>query len=220
MREAVVLVHGIWMNGLEFWRLRRRLERAGYECHIFKYHVWGKPLAETAERLHEFAESINAPVVHFVAHSLGGIVLMHLFDQFPFISKDGRIVLLASPVNGSVVAKRLAYLPLTRWALGQSMEEGLDGNVPKWRGWQDIGTISGTLPLGAGLIVGGPSLPHDGTVSVEETYLKGATDSIIMSVSHTGLLISTDVATEVVTFLRTGKFDEETVTPLPDSSIA
>lgn len=220
MREAVVLVHGIWVNGLEFWRLRRTLERAGYECHTFKYHVWGKPLAETAQRLYEFTEGIDAPVVHFVGHSLGGVVLMHLFDQFPFVTKDGRIVLLASPVNGSVVAKRLACLPLTRWALGQSLGNGLDGNVPKWKGWQKIGTIAGTLPLGMGLIVGGPSLPHDGTVSVEETILKGATDGIILPVSHTGILISTDVATQVVTFLRAGKFDEETVTPIPDSSIA
>ena len=62
MREAVVLVHGIWMNGLEFWRLRRNLERAGYECHIFKYHVWGKSLTETAGHLHEFAESLDGRI--------------------------------------------------------------------------------------------------------------------------------------------------------------
>lgn len=219
MREAVVLVHGIWMNGLEFWRLRRSLERAGYECHIFKYHVWGKTPADTAIRLHDFVVSIDAPVVHFVGHSLGGIVLMHLFDQFPFAIK-GRIVLLASPVNGSVVAKRLAYFPLTRWVLGQSFKNGLDGNVPEWQGWQDIGTIAGTMPLGIGLLLGGPALPHDGTVAVEETRLKGITDSIIMPVSHTGILISVDVAAQVIVFLRTGKFDEDTVTLLPDIGAA
>ena len=219
MREAVVLVHGIWMNGLEFWRLRRNLERAGYECHVFKYHVWGKPLSETAARLHEFAESIDAPVVHFVAHSLGGIVLMHLFDQFPF-AKEGRIVLLGSPVNGSVVARRLNSTVLTRWSLGQSMEYGLGGNVPAWRGWRDIGTISGSLPFGVGLIIGGPSLPHDGTVSVEETCLKGATDSLILPVSHSGILFSAEAAQQAVIFLQTGRFDEETLTAIPDSSAA
>ena len=219
MREAVILVHGVWMNGLEFWRLRRSLEHAGYECHTFKYHVWGKPLAETAERLHKVAEGLDAPVVHFVAHSLGGIVLMHLFDEFPF-AKEGRVVLLASPVNGSVVARRLNSTAITRWMLGQSVESGLAGNVPAWRGWRDIGTISGSLPLGVGLIVGGPSLPHDGTVSVEETALKGATDSIVLPVSHTGILFSFDVAQQVITFLRAGKFDEDTVTPLPESGVA
>ncbi|MCW8831101.1 MAG: alpha/beta hydrolase [Gammaproteobacteria bacterium] len=219
MREAVVLVHGIWMNGLEFWRLRRALERAGYDCHVFKYHVWGKPLTETAVRLHEFAESIDAQVVHFVAHSLGGIVLLHLFDQFPF-TKKGRIVLLASPVNGSVVARRLNHTVLTRWMLGQSMGQGLDGNAPSWNGWREIGTIAGSLPLGVGLLVGGLDVPHDGTVTVEETLLDRATDGIILPVSHMGILFSTEVAQQVVIFLRAGKFDEATVTPIPDSGMA
>ena len=219
MREAVVLVHGVWMNGLEFWRLRRNLERAGYDCHVFKYHVWGKSLTETAGHLHEFAESLDAPVVHFVGHSLGGIVLMHLFDQFPF-AKEGRIVLLASPVNGSVVAQRLGRTVLTRWAVGRSLEQGLDGNVPRWNGWREIGTISGSLPLGVGLIVGGLDAPHDGTVSVEETELDRATDGIILPVSHMGILFSSEVAQQVLIFLRAGKFDEETVTPLPDSGVA
>jgi pimeloyl-ACP methyl ester carboxylesterase len=219
MREAVVLVHGIWMNGLEFWRLRRKLERAGYECHIFKYHVWGKSLADTATRLHEFVAAIDAPVVNFVGHSLGGLVLLHLFEQFPFNSK-GRIVLLASPVNGSAVARRLAGTRWTRWLMGQSMARGLTGDAPPWRGWQDIGTISGTFPIGMGLIVGGPDLPHDGTVSVEETLLRGATDSIIVPVSHLAMLFSSEVAQQVITFLRAGKFDEDTVTPIPDSGLA
>mgnify|MGYP000182555219 CR=1 FL=1 len=219
MREAVVLVHGIWMNGIEFWRLRQKLTRTGYECHTFKYNVWGKSLAETAIRLHEFAETIDVPIVHFVGHSLGGIVLMHLFDQFPFV-KEGRIVLLATPVNGSVVAKRLNHTSLTHWALGQGMEQGLDGGVPAWRGWRDIGTISGSFPLGVGLLVGGLDLPHDGSVSVEETQLKGASDCVLMPVSHMGILFSSDVAQQVIVFLQTGKFDEETLTAIPDSGMA
>ena len=219
MREAVVLVHGIWMNGIEFWRLRQNLSRAGYECYVFKYHVWGKSLAETAACLHEFVETIDAPIVHFVGHSLGGIVLMHLFDQFPF-AREGRIVLLASPVNGSAVAKRLHHISLTRWTLGQGMDQGLDGYAPEWRGWRDIGIISGSFPLGLGLIIGGLDLPNDGSVSVEETQLRGATDCIVLPVGHMTILFSSEVALQVITFLRAGKFDEDTVTPLPESGVA
>lgn len=219
MRESVVLVHGIWMNGLEFWRLRRSLTRAGYECHVFKYHVWGKSLADTATRLHEFAETLDTPVVHFVGHSLGGIVLMHLFDQFPFIKK-GRVVLLASPVNGSVVSKRLACTPITRWTLGQSKDRGLGGDVPEWKGVREIGTISGSFPFGVGLFIGGLHTPHDGTVSVEETQLKGAADSLVMPVGHMTMLLSPKVAQEVVVFLQTGRFDDDTVTAIPDSGMA
>ncbi len=220
MREAVVLVHGLWsVAGVDLLRLRNRLSNAGYECRMFNYHVWGKPPSEIAVKLNELIESIDVPVVHIVAHSFGGIITMHLFDQFPF-NKKGRIVLLASPVNGSVVGKRINANPMTRWMLGQSHENGLSGDVPEWKGFQDIGVITGNIPIGMGLVAGGPKLPHDGTVSVEETELKGATDSIIVRESHLSILMSGHVAMQVIVFLQTGKFDQETTTPLFDAEPA
>jgi pimeloyl-ACP methyl ester carboxylesterase len=219
MREAVVLVHGIWSNGMDMWRLRQHLSRAGYECHIFKYQIWGKPPAKIADRLHHYVETLDAPVVNFVGHSFGGIVLLHMFDQFPFI-RQGRIVLMGAPVNGSVVGKRMSRLAITRWTLGKATEQGILGDAPEWKGWQDIGIIAGTFPLGAGLVAGGPAAPHDGTVSVDETRLKGASDFITLPVSHMGMLISTPAATQVVTFLRSGKFGDVVGTPLLDTSVA
>jgi len=219
MKEAVVLVHGVWSNGIDLWRLRHRLKNSDYECHNFNYHVWSQPPAELAQRLKTLVDSIDAPLIHFVGHSYGGIILLHLFDQFPFIAK-GRIVLLGSPVNGSAVGRRLVSTRLTSWVLGKSRQRGLLGDAPVWKGWQDIGIIAGTFPLGMGMVAGGPDMPHDGTVSVSETQLRGATDFITLPVSHTGMLMSATVANEVVVFLRTGKFDQETVTPLLDSSVA
>lgn len=220
MREAVVLVHGLWsVAGVDLLRLRNRLSHSGYECHLFNYHVWGKPPATIAIKLNEFIEKIDAPVVHIVAHSFGGIITLHLFDQFPF-NKQGRIVLMGSPVNGSAVAKRIRANPMTRWMLGQSHVNGLSGDVPAWKSWQDIGVIAGNFPLGLGLVAGGPDLPHDGTVSVEETRLRGATDSIIVHESHLSMLMSSDVASQVVVFLRTGKFDQDAVTPILDAEPA
>ncbi len=221
MREAVVLVHGLWsVAGVDLLRLRNRLSKAGYECHMFNYHVWGKPPADIAVKLHQFIEKIDAPVVHIVSHSFGGIVTLHLFDQFPFAIQRGRVVLLASPVNGSAVGKRLNAIPMTRWMLGQSHVNGLFGDVPAWKSWHDIGVITGNIPIGMGLVAGGPELPHDGTVSVEEAQLKGATDSIIVRESHLSILMSAEVASQVIIFLQTGKFDQETTTPLLDAEPA
>lgn len=219
MKEAVVLVHGIWSNGVDCWRLKKQLTDAGYDCYLFTYHIWSEPPADIAKRLNAFVDNIDAATVHFVGHSYGGIVLMHFFDQFPF-KKQGRIVLLASPVNGSAVSSRLARLPVAKWLLGKSPEQGLTGDVPAWKGWQDIGIIAGTMPIGVGLLAGGPSVPHDGTVSVAETQLKGATDFLALPVTHTSILWSSKVTMQVITFLRVGKFGEEGVTPLFDSSAA
>ncbi len=217
MKEAVILVHGIWMNGAEMFRLRQRLTEAGYECHQFKYHSLKCSPEENAERLYNFTNSLDAPVVHYVCHSLGGLVLLHLFDKH-IISKMGRVVFLGVPVNGSQVARRLNSTMITRWAVGKSVEHGLLGDRPVWQKWRDLGVIAGNFPLGVGLMVGGPALPHDGTVSVEETYLAGATDYCTMTVNHFGLLYSEDVATQVVTFLRAGKFGDEATNLLFDAT--
>jgi len=208
MKEAVVLVHGIWMNGAEMFRLRQRLTEAGYECHLFKYQSIKCSPEENAEHLYKFQHSINAPVVHFVCHSLGGLVLLHLFDKH-IVEKKGRVVFLGVPVNGSEVARRLSSTMMTRWVVGKSIEHGLLGDRPVWKKWRDLGVISGDFPLGVGLVVGGPALPHDGTVSVEETYVGGATDYLTLNTTHLGLLYSEAVAIQVVTFLRAGKFGDE-----------
>jgi pimeloyl-ACP methyl ester carboxylesterase len=224
MKEAVVLVHGIWSNGIDLWRLRLKLKQAGYDVHIFNYHVWQAPAAELAQKLHDRISNIDADVIHFVGHSFGGIIVLHLFDQFPFATRcknDGRIVLLGCPVNGSEVGKRVSRSAATRWALGHTIDAGgLFGDVPEWKGWQDIGVIAGSVPLGIGMLTGGPEFPHDGTVSVAETRLKNATDFVVLPVSHSGMLISAEVAHHVITFLRAGRFDDDTRTPLLEAGVS
>ncbi|MDH5393346.1 MAG: alpha/beta hydrolase [Gammaproteobacteria bacterium] len=208
MREVVVLIHGLWKTGNDTWRLRQRLVKAGYECKKFRYQSLRHSPEENARRLHQFVSEIDAPVVHFVCHSLGGIVLLKYFDLHPSL-KRGRIVMLGSPVNGSQVAKRLSKHWFSRWLIGRNANEGLLGASPVWNSWRDIGIIAGTMPIGMGLLSGRLPLPHDGTVTVSETVLHGATDFITLPVSHTGLLYSSKVAQQTITFLRAGKFGDE-----------
>ena len=53
-------------------------------------------------------------------------------------------------------------------------------------------------------------VPHDdGTVAVAETRLDGARDHIIMPTTHTGMLISRNVAEQIGSFLRRGEFLRE-----------
>ncbi|MDH5485108.1 MAG: alpha/beta fold hydrolase [Gammaproteobacteria bacterium] len=217
MKEAVILIHGVMMNGAEMWRLRQRLREAGYACYPFHYSSVKTPPEENVQLLHEFVKSIDARVIHFVCHSLGGLLLLHYFDK-KIVSKNGRIVLLGSPVNGSEVARRLCSSRFTRWILGRSVEYGLLGGRPLWMKSRDLGIIAGSLPLGMGLIVGGPDSPHDGTVAVEETYLGGATDHLVLAVSHFGLLYSERVAVQTITFLRAGKFGDEATNLLFDAT--
>ncbi|HEV2286271.1 MAG TPA: hypothetical protein VGR80_09525, partial [Steroidobacteraceae bacterium] len=47
---------------------------------------------------------------------------------------------------------------------------------------------------------------NDGTVAVSETRLPGATDHIVLPVSHLGMLVSARVAHETGRFLTEGRF--------------
>ena len=119
---------------------------------------------------------------------------------------EGRIVLLGSPVGGSVVAKRLHRYRWLRWMLGRSADSGLLGDGPAWQGHFPLGVISGNRPLGIGRLIGGLAGENDGTVTVAETHLENASGSTRVHVTHTGLLLSPEVAIEVCSFLKDGHF--------------
>ncbi len=204
-REAVVLVHGIWMMGLALVPLQRRLARAGYDAHILAYPSVRAAPAENAERLRAQVLRLKADVVHLVGHSLGGLVVLHLLAARP-PAKVGRCVLLGTPASGSAVAHFLARHPLGLKALGKSVVRGLLGEGPPATEGRELGVIAGGLSVGVGQLVQALERPHDGTVAVAETVIPGAAASIVLPVSHTGLVLAAVAAQAVIAFLRAGRF--------------
>jgi pimeloyl-ACP methyl ester carboxylesterase len=205
-------VHGIWMTGLELQPLARRLRKAGFDTHLFRYPSLRRSPQENAAALLNQLRVLGCARLHFVAHSLGGLVLLHLFAAFgddPALRRPGRVVLLGSPVRGSVVAQRLNRSALLRPFLGRSIEQGLLGDVPDWVGgrageWK-IGVIAGNRGFGVGSLFGGLPQPADGTVSVAETRLPGAAH-ITLPHGHFGLLLAAETAELTTRFLRQGRF--------------
>lgn len=202
--SSVVVVHGLYMNGWLLKPLARRIERCGFRAHPFTYHDLRWPLKRNAELLARFAETLPG-LLHFVAHSLGGLVVLKALEHLP-PGRAGRLVFLGTPYQGSRVAEQLASLPLTRWLLGRSVREGLLTARPRWSGAGELGVIAGDRPLGLGMIFGRPPRPHDGTVGVEETRIPGAADTLVLPVTHTEMLFSAEVAHQVCAFLRQGRF--------------
>jgi len=208
MTSKVILVHGLWLNGMEMAWLGRGLRRCGFEPIRFRYRDVRRSPAENAGRLYRWLERFDDPQIHFVAHSLGGILLLHLFDAYPW-DRPGRVLMIGSPVLGSEAARRLARIPLLRATLGRSVERGLLGGAPAWKSERDLGVVRGNLGLGMGCLVGGLQRPHDGTVSQEETRLAGATDVLSVSANHYGLLLSDRVVRGACAFLRSGRFEPD-----------
>jgi pimeloyl-ACP methyl ester carboxylesterase len=208
MREAVVLVHGIWMVGLEMLWLRRQLGgRCGFECHQFFYRSLVRTPQANAAKLSRFLTKINADIIHLVAHSLGGIVVLHLFEQEP-LQRPGRVVMIGTPLNGSEIARRLYALVLTRPLLGRSVVRGLLGDRPPWKETRELGMIAGTKSLGMGTVVfGGLEPPSDGTVRLSETRTPEVSAHLCVPFSHTGMLWSRRTAEAVCGFLKSGEFE-------------
>lgn len=203
--EVVVLVHGLWMPARVMAVLARRLGRAGWTTRVFSYSSRHATTRHNAAALAEFIRGIAASRVHFVAHSLGGLVVIQLLRDFPG-QRPGRVVLLGTPYLGSHVARRLSRYAWGRWLCGLSLEGALLGDGPRWPGGWQLGVIAGTVPIGAGWITPGLAKPNDGTVAVAETAVAERTDAIAMPVTHSALVFSAAVARQIAHFLATGRF--------------
>ncbi len=202
--RTVILVHGLWYGQLGLTLLRRRLSRAGFECHGFSYPTLRRPLAANVRDLYEFARRFDAGPLDFVGHSLGGLVILRMLDEFGGLP-PGRVVLLGSPVRGSAVASEAADLPLIRTLVGRAskvLEYGYR-TAPTDR---ETGIIMGTGHVGVGRLFRKLDQPSDGVVAVDECRLEDASDELILPVTHTGLVTSREAAEAVARFLGSGRF--------------
>lgn len=205
MNEHVVLLHGIWMRGFTLALLARRLRAAGYDVRVFDYaSVMQRPQAGMA-RIVDHLAHVAVPRVHFIGHSLGGLLALEL-ARTGHLRGDGRIVCLGTPLRGSAVARMLSAWSPLRWVLGGAREWLCDG-LPCWPEGATVGMIAGRLPIGFGVLVPGLEAPHDGTVGVAETRSDRLADHAVVPTSHTGLLLSQRVAGMTARFLAHGRFD-------------
>ncbi len=201
-KEAIILVHGIWMKGIELLYLRFKLWRQGYRVYQFHYPSLFKTPEQNAEKLTQFVSEVDEAVIHFVAHSLGGIVVSHMLKKYE-MDKAGKVVLIGTPINGSVVATHLNKKSLLKYLLGKSNIKGLLGDGPCWGSKRPICVIAGTKKMGVGMLFASKEMQqqNDGTVNLSETRIKQADEFHAVPHSHFSMLWSADVAEKIKSFL-------------------
>lgn len=206
MDAVAILVHGLWANRWLMVPLARRLRACGLTPLRFGCRGVHASPKENAARLGEFIrDTAGSATVHLVGHSLGGLVILHLLQDQPELA-TGRVVLLGTPLAGSLSAARLGRHSWGRWALGHSVTEGLLAGAPASAGVRETGMIAGTLDLGLGRLLGRFDQPNDGVVTVRETRSDALADHLCLPVNHTGLLFSPAVARQTCLFLDSGRF--------------
>src|SRR5262245_41541800 len=166
--DAVLLVHGLWMNRVVMLYLARQLRRRGFAVRTVGYYSAMHDLARNARRLAGAIAALDSPRVHVVAHSLGGVVALAAPRDRP-AARVRRIVLLGSPLAGSASARSLAA---RRWGaplLGTT--RALWADMPRLDipPGVEAGAIAGARRLGFGRFIGlDVPAPSDGVVAVEE----------------------------------------------------
>ncbi len=208
--DTVVLLHGLGRSTWSMKRIEWSLQEAGYTVVNLDYPSREFSIETLAES--HLRPKLDALVlkpggrVHFVTHSMGGIVLRCYLRDHPLPSL-GRIVMLGPPNSGSEIADHLKstwYYRTINGPAGQQLgTDGLPGKLGPAPG--ETGIIAGDVSLNPFFSSWMPG-PSDGKVSVARARLDGMADFLTVPYSHTWLMWREPVIDQVLEFLRTGRF--------------
>ena len=207
---TVILLHGLGRTDRSMRPLASRLTDAGFRVHNLRYPSTNHTPDELLALIHTNIGvcCTNARRVHFVTHSLGGVLVRaYLADHR--LANLGRVVMLAPPNQGSEIVDALGESAAFQWTFGPTGaqlgtgEDSLPNRLPP--PYYEVGVIAGTRSVNP---VGSAMIPdaNDGAVAVERTRLRGMSDFMTLPVSHTFIMRAPETARQTIHFLRHGRF--------------
>ena len=208
--EAVLLLHGLSRTRRAMRPLANALRAAGFDAYAVGYASTRASVANHAHALGDVIDGLPPyRRIHAVAHSLGNLVLRRYFVRERKGRTWGRMVMLAPPNCGSVLANRLNASrmsgPVLRRVLGTSGKQ-----IVAWDRLACRLADAAKLPFEV-LVLAAHSRIHnplvgrgDLVVSVDETRLEGAAHEVVPG-NHTLLMRDPANVRRVVDFLRGGR---------------
>ena len=214
---CVVLLHGLGRTHRSMHSIEHALRDAGYATVSVDYPSQSKPIEALA--LQAVPEGLahcrkaGAKTVHFVTHSMGGLVLRYYLSTHR-VPELGRTVMLSPPNQGSEIADTLvgtAMYDRVNGPAGGQLVTGPDG----------IAARLGPVDFPVGIITGNEQtvfdsvlatqIPgaNDGKVSVERAKVEGMSDFLVLPVTHTFIVNNDVVIGQVLHFLEHGRFLHE-----------
>jgi triacylglycerol lipase len=211
-KDYVVLLHGLGRTAYSMKRLEWHLERHGYRVVNVSYPSTRFSLEQLSDIYLQvlLAERItnSSARIHFVTHSMGGILLRQYLSNH-YLNNLGRVVMLAPPNQGSEIIDHLRNNNLAAKILGPAaMELGTHTN--------DLPHCLGAVDFDCGVIAGDRSLnpflsslfsgPNDGKVSVRRSHVAGMRDFVTLHTTHTWMIWRRQTLIQTLSFLQTGQF--------------
>jgi pimeloyl-ACP methyl ester carboxylesterase len=196
--QAIVLVHGLWMSRWCFISIANHFKKEGYRIYRFGYKSTTRPFEFNKQKLQAFVNSRKEQTVHLVVHSMGGILSMR---TLPVIKKQGKLIMLGSPVNGSQAAQEMGRKKWTSWMLKHAKEPLENGvvNPQVFRSSLMIAGISNRV--GIARIVTKLPKPNDGTVALVETQAEWINHHQNMKTNHFSMLFHKKIKQKMSDFL-------------------
>lgn len=211
--DYVVLLHGLGRTNRSMRALEDNLSGLGFRVINVNYPSTKYPIEHLAEYVGNTIRQCRTDCtdeerIHFVTHSLGGIVLRYYLKENQ-LHNLGRVVMLSPPNQGSELVDNLRDNILFKIVTGPS--------------GQQLGTDSSSVPITLGpvdfelgIIVGNRSLnpifshlipgEDDGRISVERSKVEGMADFLVVPHVHPLIMNSPEVIEQTVYFLEHGRF--------------
>ena len=211
--DCVVLLHGLARTSSSMEEMADALAGAGFQVVNVDYPSRDFPIEELSPLAVEdgiflCGEAAQDRKVHFVTHSLGGILVRYYFEHNDS-DRVGRVVMLGPPNQGSTAADSMADWPGFDWLNGPAGAQLGKGSesVPLNLGIPDFefAVIAGNRtidPITSAVLED----PDDGKVSVADTKLEGMRDFRVIPVSHAYIMKDEEVIELTMRFLVTGSF--------------
>jgi hypothetical protein len=211
--DGVVLLHGIMRSGRSLAKMERALREDDYLTLNLDYPARERNLKGITEELQEWIEQFSQGVdgrLHFVTHSMGGLVARALITQ-KRPPNLGHVVAIAPPNGGSEVADFLRDNPLYARLFGPA------GAELTTRRSDELRALLGVVDYPLGVIAGDRTIdpisslfilprPNDGRVSVAHTRVEGMADHIVVPASHALIMNNPTVIGQTLHFLKYGRF--------------
>ena len=214
--ECVVLLHGLMRTAGSMDKMHDALVDDGFDAVNVDYPSREYPIEELAPMAVEAGLSgcrakAGNERIHFVTHSLGGILLRQYLSERA-IPELGRVVMLGPPNQGSVAIDELDEVPGFDWLngpAGRQLGKG-EQSVPLALGPAEfeLGIIAGTRSIDPVVSAVLPD-PDDGRVSLEDTKLDGMDDFAVVAHSHAFMMRMQTTIELTIRFLQTGSFTSE-----------
>jgi len=216
-KPCVVLLHGLGRTSDSMNDMAAALNKAGYRTFNIDYESRDFPIETLAGQIMPAVEkrckAAQCTTIHFVTHSMGGIVLRYYLSRYA-IDGLGRVVMLSPPNQGSEVADALQDNWFYEWFNGPAGRQLVTGP-------EGITATLGPVTYPVGIITGNTHtiwdarfsamIPgdDDGKVSVERAKVAGMTDFLVVPHNHTFIMTQEDVIDQTIHFLRLGKFKRD-----------